>query len=96
MKTQRAKAQKSKGLTYLERRVKILGIPKPTKGSKDYPGYTHDEIVEFMSASEYVKFCEWMYGQTCSVGSDGKVTIYAEDVTRFLAMFRHNTPTYWD
>lgn len=83
------------GPKLLRQRIKYYSLPKPKHGPKGYPGYTHEEIKEFMSAPEYLRFCEWMDGQTCAL-DNGKIVCYAEDVTRFLVMIRNGVNAYFD
>lgn len=60
-------------------------------------GYTYGQLRDFMTPKEYEKFTQWMSGQTCMlIPGTKELLIYQEDVTRFLAMVRHNVPTYFD
>jgi len=95
MRTKRGKKISFSGPQLLKKRIKHYGLPKPVHGPEDYPGYTHEEIKEFMSAPEYIRFCEWMDGQTCALEM-GHIVVYAEDVTRFLAMIRNGVNAYFD
>jgi hypothetical protein len=76
----------------LRRDLKDLGLPEP---AHDH-GFTHEQLVENTSKTEYKKLCEWLYGQTCMVDEKLGVIVYTHDVIRGLKLIRRGVPTYWD
>lgn len=58
-------------------------------------GYSYDELADFMSEEELLKFNKWIGGQTCAV-EDDQIIYFSWDVQRFLENVRTGSKTYWD
>ena len=77
------------------KKTKINKILKPRKDQDGDDYYFDEDIKKMLTNDEYIKFNEWISGQTGSF-IDGKCAIFAHDVNRFLRMIREGIPTYFD
>jgi hypothetical protein len=72
--------------------IKRLNLPTP-----DSPyGFSSRLLENSLPPSEYLKFGEWMDGQTCMLDEKLGVINYTHDVIRGIDLIRNKKPTYWD
>lgn len=72
--------------------IKRLGLPEPDHAY----GFSSELMQRSLSQTEFHKFCDWMYGQTCMVDEKLGTINYTHDVIRGIDFIRHGTPTFWD
>lgn len=76
----------------LKAELDFLELPEP----EHKYGFTNEQLIEHLSATEFKNFWRWMYGQTMMMGDNGSAIVYTEDVIRGLRLVRYGTPTYFD
>lgn len=72
--------------------IERLQLPSP---DHEY-GYSSKWLKKNMTESEWSKFNEWTYGQTCLVDEKLGLINYTHDVIRGLDLIRNNVSTYFD
>lgn len=72
--------------------IKRLKLPDP---DHEY-GFSTTLLENNLPPSEFLKFGQWMYGQTCMLDDKLGVINYTHDVIRGIDNIRHGKPTHWD
>jgi hypothetical protein len=62
---------------------------------------TEKQVKDFIGEENWKKFCNWMYGQTIGLNSDGSIDYYNCDVKAFKTLLdkgydRQSDPFAWD